>query len=170
MSEPNKETIAGDRIIIEPLDPEASKKVIVTIKSRVADLTHELVQAANYDDEMNAIFVEKVLAAIWSKMHLRAADAVSSELNSPRIKIERAPGYQMFSFLAKVCPKRFVDRELSALHADGIAAYNERLDAKDFRGAAMVKWSMRGWMLWAVVGGAVSSFLRIFTGKAQSSE
>ncbi len=170
MSESDNKTHNGERIIIGAFDPVTGRQPIVRIKSKVADLTDELVQAINYDTEQNAALVEKVITARRIKNYLRTVDIVIPQRKKPRVKIERAPCYQLLGFLSKVCPKRFVERELSALHADGLESYYERLDAGDSRGAAVIKWSMHGWILWAVMGGAVSSILRAFTGKTQSSE
>lgn len=170
MSESDNKTHDGERIIIGTFDPVTGRTPVVSIKSKVADLTDELVQTLNYETEQNAVLVEKMITAARIKNYLRAVDHFIPGTKKTRVTIERAPGYQLLGFLSKVCPKRFVERELSALHADGIASYYERLDAGDVRGAKLIKWSMRGWMLWAVIGGAVSSILRVFTGKTQPSE
>jgi len=96
---------------------------------------------------------------------------ISKALAQSQIKkIETAPGYGLHRFLASICPKTFRERELDALHADAIALYLERLDEDDKWGAWRVKWSMRGWMLWTVFGGALTAVMAMVLGKRKSSK
>lgn len=87
-----------------------------------------------------------------------------------RRKIEIAPGYRLLRVLGSICPPSFRERELDALHADAIELYVEKLDAGDKWGAWRVKWSMRGWMLWTVFGGAAGAVFSMVMGKHKPSK
>lgn len=85
-------------------------------------------------------------------------------------RLETAPGYRLHRFLGSVCPPAFRKRELDALHADAIELYLEKLNAGDKWGAWRVKWSMRGWMLWTVLGGAAGAVISMVMGKHRASK
>jgi hypothetical protein len=88
----------------------------------------------------------------------------------PFIKIERPPGYQLFGFFSTFCSKKFVERELSALLADGNAQYQELLLQGNVRGARRWKWAMRVHMVATVFRGGLGALLGLVRIKAQSSE
>lgn len=87
-----------------------------------------------------------------------------------KIKIERAPGFALFGFLSTICSKKFVERELSALLADGNVQYQELLASGDTAGATRWKWSMRVAMLSTVFRGSLGALLGLVKIKAQSTE
>lgn len=86
------------------------------------------------------------------------------------VKIERAPGFALFGFLSTICSKKFVERELSALLADGNVQYQELLVSGDTAGAWRWKWSMRAAMLSTVFRGGLGALLGLVKIKAQSTE
>jgi hypothetical protein len=86
------------------------------------------------------------------------------------VKIERAPGFALFGFLSTICSKKFVERELSALLADGNVQYQELLASGDTAGALRWKWSMRVAMLSTVLRGGLGALLGLVKIKAQSTE
>ncbi|WP_156955422.1 hypothetical protein [Polaromonas glacialis] len=85
-------------------------------------------------------------------------------------KLEIAPGYRLHNFLSSICSKAFSERELDALHADSIELYYEKLKAGDEPGAVRVRYSMHVWMIWAVIGGAITGIFSMVRGKQKSSE
>jgi len=84
-------------------------------------------------------------------------------------KIEIAPAYGLYRFLGSICPKALRERELDALLADSLQLYFEKLEEGDEWGAWRVKWSMRGWLLWAVFGGAATALTAMLLGKRKPS-
>lgn len=87
-----------------------------------------------------------------------------------QVKIERAPGFALYGFLSTICSKKFVERELSALLADGNVQYQELLASGDIAGARRWKWSMRVAMVSTVFRGGLCALLGLVRFKAQSSE
>jgi len=98
------------------------------------------------------------------------AEQMAERHVKPLVKIERAPGFALFGFLSTVCSKKFVERELSALLADGNVQYQELLVSGDTAGAWRWKWSMRAAMLSTVFRGGLGALLGLVKIKAQSTE
>ena len=94
----------------------------------------------------------------------------SAQVLASTVKIERAPGFALFGFLSTICSKKFVERELSALLADGNVQYQELLASGDTSGAWRWKWSMRVAMLSTVLRGGLGALLGLVKIKEQSTE
>lgn len=107
-------------------------------------------------------------ASIDSRAQL-LIDNLEEQLHTPP-RIEIAPGYRLHGFLSTLFPKSFTEKFLDELLGDGEVLYQERLAARDYAGAARVKWAMRFWMLKACFGGTITAVIALFTGGHRRSE
>jgi hypothetical protein len=148
---------------------DASVKFVLN-KKVVEELTRELAETLRYDDKMNAVLVEKLAIGKKIKNYLHSPEVIELEPEKQQVKIERAPGFALFGFLSTICSKKFVERELCALLADGNVQYQELLASGDTAGAWRWKWSMRVAMVSTVFRGGLGALLGLVRFKAQSSE
>lgn len=171
MSEPKKNP---KDCIVYDFERDNSVKIIQTkhfeeLKTQLSEFTmhyQEQLKARPLTlDDLNKLSTPQQISE-----YLLAVDAVDPEPEKPQVKIERAPGFALFGFLSTICSKKFVERELSALLADGNVQYQELLASGDTAGAWRWKWSMRVAMVSTVFRGGLGALLGLVKFKAQSSE
>lgn len=83
--------------------------------------------------------------------------------------VMKPPGFKLHRMLSCICPKKFKERELDALLADGTELHQQKLAEGDEWSALAVRASMRWWLIWTVFGGVISSIVSACTGAFKSS-
>lgn len=128
----------------------------------------EIAALGGHADKNSGVYAEylrvmKEFAVTTSPLPVMAAAELAQATLSMQPKkkpvIERAPGYQLYGFLSTICSKKFVERELSGLLAEGNFQYQELLAEGNIAGAKRWKWSMRLDMIRTVFGGAINPLL-----------
>lgn len=136
----------------EHVEPAFGERLDIRLVKRLADLGYARRRRAKWGGTSKRM---SAYMRLWPSLFQRN-------------RVEVAPGYGLHRFLSSICPPKFRERELDALHADALVLYCETLKRGDKWGARRVRWSMTGWMLSAVFGGAVAALGSILTGKYKS--
>jgi hypothetical protein len=69
--------------------------------------------------------------------------------------VEAAPGFKLRRRLSYLCPPKFDESVLEPCHADFLARYAALLHEKNYAGARVTRWALRGYLLWYALGGVV---------------
>ncbi|MES2938371.1 MAG: hypothetical protein V4864_11855 [Pseudomonadota bacterium] len=160
LKEPDEFGPHPDAVTWAVTDPAQYEKYLEGLNFRAADETWQA--DAKLAEAENSLAIQTLL--------ILRADEMWDQALKPKVKVEVAPGFKLHGFLTSICPKEFSERVLDALLADSIELYFEKLDAGDHWGAQRVRWSMRGWMLWAVFGGAITGAFSMFRREKKSSD
>ncbi|WP_422847232.1 hypothetical protein ACOYR4_15510 [Acidovorax sp. M14] len=153
-------------------DPKTGGYVVYEVKTELSIHDDALLEEDAFYEERDPVEIDERFAhyvKAYKAGYMRAKLAGDALVQTPR-KIERAPGFALFGFLSTICSKKFVERELSALLADGNVQYQELLASGDTAGAWRWKWSMRIAMVSTVFRGGLGALLGLVKFKAQSSE
>lgn len=79
------------------------------------------------------------------------------ESNKSKKLVEVAPGFRFLKYCKYFCSKKFVERELAALHADAVENYYEALATGSKKEQFIAKYMIYIWMLGAIAGGLITS-------------
>lgn len=82
---------------------------------------------------------------------------------SLNLRLENAPGFRLKRFLTVILGEPFVEKVIDPLHAESLHLYCERLDRGEEFSAWLVKWRLRGWMLWSAFHPLIRWCVTLFT-------